>query len=161
MYGLKKLGEIIKPDMIVTTGTSPHERQHDYWRLDEPCHDMTLWRSWQSEIAAQYDNDPVVINPSRIMRVAGTVSYPSDKKRKKDYIAELVTLEVCDQEQSQLHAIEAWGEIILPLTATKTCLVWSPAGWQRAIPMKKSRLWPLNTDCLATALMRPAMKFKK
>ena len=119
MYGLKKLGEIIKPDMIVTTGTSPHKRQHAYWRLDEPCRDMTLWRSWQSQIAAQYDTDPVVINPSRIMRVAGTVSYPSDKKRKKDYIAELVTLEVCDQEQSQLHAIEAWGEIILPLTATK------------------------------------------
>ena len=53
------------------------------------------------------------------MRNAGTVSYPSDKKRKKDYISELVTMEACDQDQSQLHAIEDWLEIILPLTATK------------------------------------------
>jgi hypothetical protein len=32
-----------------------------------------------------------VINPSRIMRIAGTVSYPSQSKVTKGYIPELVT----------------------------------------------------------------------
>ena len=31
--GLDELAEIIEPDVIVTTGTIPHERRHAYWRL--------------------------------------------------------------------------------------------------------------------------------
>ena len=90
--GLDELAEIIKPDIIVTTGTIPHERRHAYWRLTEPCLDLPLWRERQKQIAVQFKTDKAVINPSRIMRLAGTVSYPSSSKATKGYVPELVTM---------------------------------------------------------------------
>jgi hypothetical protein len=92
--GLNTLAGLAEPDMIVTTGTVPHERRHAYWRLAEPCTDLTLWRLRQIDIATKYQTDPSVCNPSRIMRVAGTVSYPSKSKLTRGYVPELVTLKV-------------------------------------------------------------------
>jgi len=94
--GLNTIAGLVEPDMIVTTGTVPHERRHAYWRLAEPCTDLILWRLRQIDIATKYQTDPSVCNPSRIMRVAGTVSYPSKQKLARGYVPELVTLKVRD-----------------------------------------------------------------
>jgi len=90
--GLDELAEIIEPDITVTTGTIPHERRHAYWRLTEPCLDLPLWKERQKQIAVKFKTDKAVVNPSRIMRVAGTVSYPSSSKATKGYVPELVTM---------------------------------------------------------------------
>ena len=92
--GLNTLAGLVEPDIIVTTGTIPHERRHAYWRLAEPCQDLHLWRETQKLIAFKLETDPSVRNPSRIMRVAGTVSYPSKSKLTRGYVPELVTLKV-------------------------------------------------------------------
>ena len=92
LAGIKTMTGEHAPDFIVTTGSVPHERQHAYWRLETPCHDLELWRQSQQNIARNLGTDPSVINPSRIMRIAGTVSYPSQSKVAKGYIPELVTL---------------------------------------------------------------------
>ena len=84
------------PDITVITGTVPHERRHAYWRLVEPCHDLELWEATQKRIAIEFKTDKNVINPSRIMRVAGTVSYPDPAKQKRHYVPELVTMTVRD-----------------------------------------------------------------
>lgn len=76
----------------VKTGSIPSPRVHTYWRLDEWCHDLTAWRAMQSAIAAHFGSDPSVINPSRIMRVAGTVSYPNSRKSGLGYVREMTTL---------------------------------------------------------------------
>lgn len=76
----------------VTTGTTPSTRAHVYWSLQEPCYDLDQWRAMQSAIAAHFASDPSVINPSRIMRIGGTVSWPFAKKREKGYVSELTTL---------------------------------------------------------------------
>lgn len=76
----------------VTTGTIPTKRVHVYWPLSEPCTDMAAWRDMQSTIAAHFASDPSVINPSRIMRIAGTVAYPFRKKQARGYITEITTL---------------------------------------------------------------------
>jgi hypothetical protein len=90
--GLDELAEIIKPDIIVTTGTIPHERRHAYWRLTEPCLDLPLWKERQKQIAMKFKTDKAVVNPSRIMRLAGTVSFPNPTKLAKGYVPELVTM---------------------------------------------------------------------
>ena len=82
------------PDIIVITGTIPHERRHAYWRLLEPCNDLTLWRSRQLDRAERYQTDKAVTNPSRLMRIAGTVSYPNRKKLAKGYVPELTTMKL-------------------------------------------------------------------
>jgi hypothetical protein len=94
LVGLKELAKSIDPDIIVTTGTIPYERQHNYWRLKEPCRDLELWRRMQVDIATQFGTDTTVINPSRIMRIAGSVTYPNVNKRARGYVPELVSMRV-------------------------------------------------------------------
>jgi len=76
----------------VTTGKIPTTRVHTYWELKEPCTDLAAWRDMQSAIARHFGSDPSVINPSRIMRIGGTISWPSVKKRGKGYVEELTTI---------------------------------------------------------------------
>lgn len=92
--GMKNILSFAGPQftMSVKTGTTPFVRGHAYWRLEEPCLNMDAWKGVQKSIAASLKTDPVVHNPSRIMRIAGTVSYPDEKKRGKGYITELVTM---------------------------------------------------------------------
>jgi len=92
LTGITKLSELCEPDIVVTTGCVPHERRHAYWGLSEACTDLVLWRSTQLNIATLFSTDRSVINPSRIMRVAGTVSYPNTDKQTHGYISELVTM---------------------------------------------------------------------
>ena len=92
--GLIRLSTSQPPDITVITGTIPHERRHAYWRLAEPCHDLPLWEATQKRIAIEFKTDKNVINPSRIMCVAGTVSYPDPAKQKRHYVPELVTMKV-------------------------------------------------------------------
>ena len=94
LSGLNTLAAKLEPDIIVITGTIPHERRHAYWRLLEPCTDLDLWRSRQLDRAERYQTDKVVANPSRIMRVAGTVSYPNAAKLTRGYVPELTTMKL-------------------------------------------------------------------
>lgn len=80
-----------KYSAAVTTGRTPAVRVHTYWRLEEPCLDLALWRETQISIAAHFKSDGTVINPSRIMRVGGTVAYPDKRKRGRGYVSELTT----------------------------------------------------------------------
>jgi hypothetical protein len=76
----------------VTTGRIPSVRVHTYWRLKEPCTDMDQWRAMQVTISQHFGSDRTVVNPSRIMRVGGTVSYPDVKKRQRGYVQELTII---------------------------------------------------------------------
>ncbi len=79
--------------MRVTTGTVPHRRDHLYWRLDEPVGNLKAWEEQQRALVTLLDADKAVVDPARIMRVAGTVSYPSSKKISRGYIEERVSVD--------------------------------------------------------------------
>lgn len=76
----------------VTTGTVPSIRVHVYWQLETPITDMTEWRAMQQQIAAHFGSDSSVVNPSRIMRVGGTVAYPAAHKLARGYVKELTKI---------------------------------------------------------------------
>ena len=76
----------------VKTGTQPYLRGHAYWQLEEPVYNLDAWRDVQRSIAHSLQTDQVVVNPSRIMRVAGTVSWPNTDKKAKGYTPEVVTM---------------------------------------------------------------------
>ena len=78
--------------MAVTTGRVPSTRPHIYWRCDEPILNLDAWTGVQKAIAARLSTDRTVVNPSRIMRLPGTVNWPTDKKAAKGRIPELATL---------------------------------------------------------------------
>ena len=79
------------PYFTIDTGTSPHRRPHLYWLLDEAVWNMPPWTARQRGIAKALGGD-AVINPSRIMRLAGTVNFPTQDKLQRGYRTELVTL---------------------------------------------------------------------
>lgn len=80
----------VQPDFTVATGSKPWLRLHAYWELAEPCFDLKTWTETQKAIAANLNTDKAVVNPSRIMRLPGTVSLPSAGKLQKGYVPELV-----------------------------------------------------------------------
>ena len=92
LNGLSMLSNLQAPDIIVTTGTIPHKRQHAYWHFAEPCYDLKLWGTTQRRIASEFKTDNAVVDLSRVMRLPGTVSYPSVAKQAKKYVPELVTM---------------------------------------------------------------------
>jgi hypothetical protein len=75
----------------VTTGRVPNPRPHAYWDLEEPTRNMDAWSRQQRALADYFGGDAVIDSP-RIMRLAGTVNYPTQKKIEKGYRTELVTL---------------------------------------------------------------------
>jgi hypothetical protein len=81
----------LRPYMIVMTGTVPNNRPHLYWRLEEPTANLPAWTELQRGIAQTLGGD-AVINPSRIMRLAGTVNYPSQDKLTRGYRMECTSL---------------------------------------------------------------------
>lgn len=95
----------------VTTGRTPSIRVHTYWQLQEPCTDMQAWRAMQSAIAAHFGSDKSVINPSRIMRIGGTVAYPDTKKRSRGYVDELTAIKTVYEDARPLVTMEQMGRI--------------------------------------------------
>ena len=92
LAGLTKLCSTVQPDIIIITGLVPYERRHAYWRLHEPCDNLMAWSAVQKTIASKFKTDKTVSNPSRIMRVPGTISFPPKRKQARGYITEIVTL---------------------------------------------------------------------
>ena len=62
--------------------------------FDRPLHDLAKWRVIQAGFAKAYGSDSCVKNPSRLMRIAGTVSYPSPGKKVKGYEIERTELRI-------------------------------------------------------------------
>ena len=71
----------VKPTLVVVTGNAPHIRAQLWWRLDEPITDHEQWQALIKGIAGTLRGDPVVSNPSRVMRLAGSVAWPVKEGR--------------------------------------------------------------------------------
>ena len=76
----------------VTTGRTPHVRAHIYWELEDPCRNLEAWSDLQRGIANYFKSDEKVVNPSRIMRLGGTITYPAKNKTAKGYVQELAAI---------------------------------------------------------------------
>lgn len=80
----------------VLTGSQPCLRPHVYWELEEPTRNLPAWSRVQRNIASTLGTDAAVVDPPRIMRLAGTINWPKPKKQAKGYIAEITRLKIYD-----------------------------------------------------------------
>ena len=71
----------LPPDFVVCTGKHPHTRLQPYWRLTEPVTDAEQHRALCGGLADSLAGDRAVTNPSRIMRLAGSIAWPTKPGR--------------------------------------------------------------------------------
>ncbi|MCC6194599.1 MAG: AAA family ATPase [Burkholderiales bacterium] len=64
------------PTCVVVTGRVPHKRAQLWWRFTEALDDMAALRAQLVELARALDGDSTVTNPSRVMRLGGSIAWP-------------------------------------------------------------------------------------
>ena len=69
------------PTGVVITGRSPHLRAQMLWRLKAPIHDARAARLQNLALAEALGGDATVINPSRVLRLGGSIAWPLKKGR--------------------------------------------------------------------------------
>ena len=65
-----------RPNMVVVTGRHPHVRAQLFWRLSDPIGDPAQLRDLNKRARDLFRGDPLVVNPTSLMRVAGTIAWP-------------------------------------------------------------------------------------
>lgn len=106
----------------VVTGNQPSTRVHLYWSLQESVTDMAAWRDMQIRISKHFGSDSTVINPSRIMRLGGTVAYPAKHKVERGYGKFLTTFRNAYDTPRQPVTLEQMGRVFAaaPQSATQS-----------------------------------------
>ena len=95
----------VEPSARVVTGRTPHLRIQAFWRLEEPLTDLETVRSLNKKLVAIFGCDSATCNPSRLMRLPGTIAWPIKAGRT---IAELTTWHRAENHVDviSLHQIE-------------------------------------------------------
>ena len=108
-----KLDAIATAGVVVTTGTIPELRQQKWYRLKEPCKDAALFANAFERLVKHVGGDKSALGAGRIMRLAGSVSYPKTEKMARGYVRELTRL-IIDPDAAPVE-IERFAE--LPISA--------------------------------------------
>ena len=88
------LAQVGTPQLTVTTGTIPERREQKWLRLSEPCTDVEPVESAFDHLVDHVGGDRDAKGAGRLMRLAGSCSYPCQKKQQRGYKPELTTLTV-------------------------------------------------------------------
>jgi hypothetical protein len=99
-------GKLVKPTMVVVTGRAPHTRAQVWWRLDEPATDPEQWSALLKGMAGSLRGDPTVSNPSRVMRLAGSIAWPVKEGRTVE-MTQIVPLTEPGQNCYSIHHLAA------------------------------------------------------
>jgi hypothetical protein len=87
----RKLMRLAAPALIVRTGATPEPRGQLWFRA-VPTDDLAAWDEANRRAVAFSGGDEYALGRYRLMRLAGSVSYPSPAKAARDYTVELTRL---------------------------------------------------------------------
>jgi hypothetical protein len=82
----------LKPDTLTLTGAVPWKRIHLYFRMENAVTSVDELKTANVGLQELLVTDPAVTDPIRIMRLGGTINYPSPKKATRGYISEVVRI---------------------------------------------------------------------
>lgn len=86
--GLKFLYDHCKPNAAVITARHPTRRVQLWWKLDQSLTDSETVREALMGVAQMLKGDTKVTNETSLMRIGGTINYPSESKLSKGRIVE-------------------------------------------------------------------------
>lgn len=72
---------MLRPNGSVITGIQPHMRVQNWFRSSEPIVNPEMVRGLNKRLHALYGGDEKVVNPTRLMRLPGTIAWPLKKTR--------------------------------------------------------------------------------
>src|SRR5262249_25465394 len=89
----KNIWRDMPPTLVVMTGMHPYARMQGWYRFLKPSDDFETFTKFQTALVGAFDGDKKVINPSRVMRLAGSIAHPAkpDRITELAYIHELKT----------------------------------------------------------------------
>lgn len=89
-----KMAAVCDDGLVVTTGMTPTRRSQHWTRLAEPCDDENDFAHAFAAVVLHTGADLKVKDSARLMRLGGSVSYPSDRKIAKGYCTELTSVAI-------------------------------------------------------------------
>jgi hypothetical protein len=96
--------EQLKPAIMITTGTTPHRRVHLYFKAATPVTDIGELEAGNTSLRDKFGSDDVQ-NCDRVMRLGGTINYPSPAKLQRGYQTELTTVQI--NQHAPSYSVEA------------------------------------------------------
>jgi hypothetical protein len=106
--GARLLGGIAQPQLLVVTGTRPAARGQLWVRI-EPLSELELWDLFTRDTAKYCAADINAVGVNRLMRLAGTVAYPSSAKRDRGY--EIERTQLFQGSQKAYVAMSVWWDL--------------------------------------------------
>lgn len=94
--------ESCPPTLIVTTGQIPNLRQQYWWKLDDSIADQEQARHFLKSLTAFMGGDKAVVNPSRVMRLAGSIAWPLKPER----VAEMTDLHIARRPSIMIESLD-------------------------------------------------------
>ncbi len=100
--GARKLAVIAKPRLVVITGHAPELRGQLWIRLT-PTENMDIWSEVNRRSVIFCGGDRFALGTYRLMRLAGTVSFPSSQKQARGYGVEMTFTRFVDAPTYELR----------------------------------------------------------
>ena len=105
----------IKPAFLIVTGRDPAIRAQSFWPISEGMASPSLIRDINRKLAIHFKADSAVVNPTRLMRLPGSIAWPVKKGRTKPEMTELLWPSDKRQSRYPLHFMQhAVKDIIDP-----------------------------------------------
>lgn len=90
-----KLRGIAKPQLMVLTGQIP-ETRGQLWIRHIPTEDLDLWDDVNRRAVQHCEGDLSALGTYRLMRLAGSVNFPPQRKRERGYVVERTITQFID-----------------------------------------------------------------
>lgn len=94
----------LEPALMVVTGNTPSKRCHLYFLLAEAITNPDELKAANGALKELFGSDHVD-DPARVLRVGGTVNYPSPKKAARGYVTEVTTVHA--NRRPGIYSVEA------------------------------------------------------
>jgi hypothetical protein len=102
----------IKPAFLIITGREPAIRAQSFWPISEATSLEESIRLFNKNLAHHFGGDPAVVNPTRLMRMPGSIAWPVKPGRTKPELTQLLWPSDNRQSRYPLHAMQHYTKDI-------------------------------------------------